>query len=241
MTQNDAVVNLAPQVRRSRSSATLMNPACSPETSAGRPLMKPTERRGCVSAADKILVNPGSVGQPRDGDSRAAFLAIWDDTESLLEFHRAEYSVATTQPASRCPASRLSDHSSDAWPLVTFCKCDFPGPALLIRSFRSHADLNNFQFSGWRMASRGMLTGYDQIPSPFSDSVVCVCSMVACTQNSGSSSGGAQTRDRRTENPPVCPGPSARRQHQVIRVKAGGVGDCQSRSYRCRDEYQTPG
>jgi predicted phosphodiesterase len=50
--------------------------------------------------ADKILVNPGSVGQPRDGDSRASFL-IWDEKESLLEFHRAEYPVTTTQDRMR--------------------------------------------------------------------------------------------------------------------------------------------
>ena len=50
--------------------------------------------------ADKILVNPGSVGQPRDGDPRTSFL-IWDDDQSLLEFHRVEYPVATTQARMR--------------------------------------------------------------------------------------------------------------------------------------------
>jgi predicted phosphodiesterase len=49
---------------------------------------------------DKILVNPGSVGQPRDGDARASFL-IWDEDQSLLEFYRVEYSVATTQARMR--------------------------------------------------------------------------------------------------------------------------------------------
>jgi len=50
--------------------------------------------------AEKVLVNPGSVGQPRDGDTRASFL-VWDDVESLLDFHRAEYPVATTQARMR--------------------------------------------------------------------------------------------------------------------------------------------
>jgi predicted phosphodiesterase len=50
--------------------------------------------------AENMLVNPGSIGQPRDGDPRASFL-IWDDTKSVLEFYRAEYSVATTQARMR--------------------------------------------------------------------------------------------------------------------------------------------
>ena len=37
---------------------------------------------------DKQYCNPGSVGQPRDGDNRAAF-ATWDGNEFKL--HRVEY------------------------------------------------------------------------------------------------------------------------------------------------------
>jgi predicted phosphodiesterase len=37
-----------------------------------------------------FLVNPGSVGQSRDGDPRASF-AIFDDTELTLEFFRVSY------------------------------------------------------------------------------------------------------------------------------------------------------
>jgi predicted phosphodiesterase len=36
------------------------------------------------------LVNPGSVGQPRDRDRRAAF-AVFDDETRTLEFHRVEF------------------------------------------------------------------------------------------------------------------------------------------------------
>lgn len=36
------------------------------------------------------LLNPGSVGQPRDGDSRAAF-ALWDRRTNLVTFCRREY------------------------------------------------------------------------------------------------------------------------------------------------------
>lgn len=39
------------------------------------------------------LVNPGSVGQPRDGDERAAF-AVFDDRARTLEFRRVEYDRA---------------------------------------------------------------------------------------------------------------------------------------------------
>ncbi len=39
------------------------------------------------------LVNPGSVGQPRDGDRRAAYV-IYDQAQRLLEYRRTEYDVA---------------------------------------------------------------------------------------------------------------------------------------------------
>ena len=42
----------------------------------------------------KLVANPGSVGQPRDGDWRAAYALLTDDA---LTFHRVEYKVARTQ------------------------------------------------------------------------------------------------------------------------------------------------
>jgi predicted phosphodiesterase len=42
------------------------------------------------------LLNPGSVGQPRDGDWRAAY-AIWEPTRRVVRFHRVEYRVEATQ------------------------------------------------------------------------------------------------------------------------------------------------
>ena len=44
----------------------------------------------------KYLVNPGSVGQPRDGDWRASF-ALWDLDQEYVELHRVEYPVERTQ------------------------------------------------------------------------------------------------------------------------------------------------
>jgi diadenosine tetraphosphatase ApaH/serine/threonine PP2A family protein phosphatase len=46
----------------------------------------------------KFLFNPGSVGQPRDGDPRAAF-ALYDSTAGTVTLHRVAYDVAATQRA----------------------------------------------------------------------------------------------------------------------------------------------
>ena len=42
------------------------------------------------------LLNPGSVGQPRDGDPRAAWLLL-DPDAGTASFRRVEYDVAATQ------------------------------------------------------------------------------------------------------------------------------------------------
>jgi diadenosine tetraphosphatase ApaH/serine/threonine PP2A family protein phosphatase len=44
----------------------------------------------------RYLISPGSVGQPRDGDPRAAFL-IYDDRDRKVAFHRVEYDIRTCQ------------------------------------------------------------------------------------------------------------------------------------------------
>jgi diadenosine tetraphosphatase ApaH/serine/threonine PP2A family protein phosphatase len=44
----------------------------------------------------KLMVNPGSVGQPRDGDPRASY-ALLDPLAASVEFHRVEYDVSETQ------------------------------------------------------------------------------------------------------------------------------------------------
>lgn len=44
----------------------------------------------------KYLVNPGSVGQPRDRDRRAAF-AIYDSEEHEILFYRVPYDIARSQ------------------------------------------------------------------------------------------------------------------------------------------------
>ncbi|MGY8767172.1 MAG: metallophosphoesterase family protein [Pirellulales bacterium] len=44
-------------------------------------------------APEKVMVNVGSVGQPRDGDPRSSYLILEDDS---LEFCRVEYDVKKT-------------------------------------------------------------------------------------------------------------------------------------------------
>jgi len=44
----------------------------------------------------RYIVNPGSVGQPRDSDPRASF-AVWDTDAHTVTFHRVQYDVAETQ------------------------------------------------------------------------------------------------------------------------------------------------
>jgi diadenosine tetraphosphatase ApaH/serine/threonine PP2A family protein phosphatase len=58
------------------------------------------EIRGAQSSDDTLLdlvdgswlINPGSVGQPRDGDPRAAWLEL-DTSEQAARFHRVRYDV----------------------------------------------------------------------------------------------------------------------------------------------------
>jgi diadenosine tetraphosphatase ApaH/serine/threonine PP2A family protein phosphatase len=44
----------------------------------------------------KYLLNPGSVGQPRDGDPRAAY-AIVDSAKRQVELFRLVYPIAAAQ------------------------------------------------------------------------------------------------------------------------------------------------
>ena len=44
------------------------------------------------SSGQRWVVNLGSVGQPRDGDARAA-CAVWDDEQSILQIRRVAYDV----------------------------------------------------------------------------------------------------------------------------------------------------
>jgi predicted phosphodiesterase len=48
----------------------------------------------------RALVNPGSVGQPRDGDPRASYL-VWEPEADRVTWHRVDYDVEAVQRSMR--------------------------------------------------------------------------------------------------------------------------------------------
>ena len=82
--------------------------ALSFQRAEGEPATGSTRHEGEEAdlASGEWLINPGSTGQPRDGDPRAAWLTV--DTEAqTATWRRAEYDVAGAQAAIR--AARLPD------------------------------------------------------------------------------------------------------------------------------------
>jgi len=59
-------------------------------------------RDGQIVTLDErpALLNPGSVGQPRDGDPRAAYLVL-DSDRNVARWNRVRYDIAGTQAAMR--------------------------------------------------------------------------------------------------------------------------------------------
>ena len=49
---------------------------------------------------ERLIINPGCVGQPRDRDPRPSY-AIYDSTAKIIQRHRVTYSVETTQEKMR--------------------------------------------------------------------------------------------------------------------------------------------
>lgn len=49
-----------------------------------------------LSPYKRYLINPGSVGQPRDGESGASFL-VYDKFNEHVKFYRVEYDIAAAQ------------------------------------------------------------------------------------------------------------------------------------------------
>ena len=45
---------------------------------------------------ERLIINPGSVGQPRDGDPRAAYM-IFDAEARIMEYQRVAYDISSTQ------------------------------------------------------------------------------------------------------------------------------------------------
>ncbi len=49
-----------------------------------------------VLSSNRMIINPGSVGQPRDGDPRASY-ALYDSETKKIGHYRVEYDIAATQ------------------------------------------------------------------------------------------------------------------------------------------------
>ncbi len=49
-----------------------------------------------TTSEGRFIINPGSVGQPRDGNPNAAYV-IFDSEQQLLRLHRISYDIRTTQ------------------------------------------------------------------------------------------------------------------------------------------------
>ena len=80
--------------------------------SAGAPVSA-VDGQAVELGSQRLILNPGGVGQPRDGDPRAAY-ALYDSDAGVVTFFRVEYDIAATQwamEAAGLPA-RLSERLS---------------------------------------------------------------------------------------------------------------------------------
>ncbi len=71
------------------------------------PAPTPTEVTNsyAIQPGTKTLVNVGSVGQPRDGDPRAAYV-VYDAETQIFTFQRIAYTIEKTQE--RLPELEIS-------------------------------------------------------------------------------------------------------------------------------------
>lgn len=74
------------------------------------------ESRLALDSENRHLINPGSVGQPRDDDPRAAF-AVYDQERALVSYFRVEYPVGRVQQKMRKVGlpSYLADRLGQGW------------------------------------------------------------------------------------------------------------------------------
>jgi len=63
----------------------------------GAPVMRRVAPDATIELGDtRLILNPGGVGQPRDGDPRAPYM-LYDDEAANISFHRVPYDIAETQ------------------------------------------------------------------------------------------------------------------------------------------------
>jgi len=53
-------------------------------------------KEGLDLGEERLIINPGAVGQPRDGDPRASY-AIYDSETKKINLYRVPYDIAATQ------------------------------------------------------------------------------------------------------------------------------------------------
>jgi diadenosine tetraphosphatase ApaH/serine/threonine PP2A family protein phosphatase len=75
-------------------------PAVFREDDGAIELIAPRDGSSLTLDDRRVLLNPGSVGQPRDGDPDASFLVI-DTDRAAVTWHRIAYDIAATQAAMR--------------------------------------------------------------------------------------------------------------------------------------------
>lgn len=51
---------------------------------------------GLVLSKSRLIINPGGVGQPRDGDPRASY-ALYDSETGIISLYRVSYGIEATQ------------------------------------------------------------------------------------------------------------------------------------------------
>ena len=51
---------------------------------------------GLALGRSRLIINPGGVGQPRDGDPRASY-AIYDNEIGMVSIYRIPYDINVTQ------------------------------------------------------------------------------------------------------------------------------------------------
>ncbi len=72
-------------------------------------MISPADRSTLALEGRRALVNPGSVGQPRDGVPLASYL-VYDTERTEVTWHRVGYDIVATQAAMR--AGRTSPAGS---------------------------------------------------------------------------------------------------------------------------------
>jgi diadenosine tetraphosphatase ApaH/serine/threonine PP2A family protein phosphatase len=63
----------------------------------GTPAMRRVLPEGIIEPGiQRLILNPGGVGQPRDGDPRAPYM-LYDEEAATISFHRVPYDIAGAQ------------------------------------------------------------------------------------------------------------------------------------------------